>query len=202
MSTSSSSTSNAAVAATDAPTEPGISPTVTHYQQLATEFCKQLDAIAAIVPKLELTHASTAKSIRSRLNVPMEFLATAIAVVDQVPELQSVNRLDVASARDALQFIEAFRPVADKVAAFYKSVTSTIATRQSDLAFASLQTYAIAKGLARDVNSAHIAAHVANLKRDLGRRGPAKSSTKAAKQLPPPTLPPPPVFNGGGVMTT
>ena len=82
------------------PTEPGISPTVTHYQQLATEFCKQLDAIA-------------------------------VAVVDQVPELQSVNRLDVAAARDKLQYIEAFRPVADKLAVLYKSMTSALAVQQS-----------------------------------------------------------------------
>lgn len=200
MSTSSSSSSsNAAVAAADVPTEPGISPTVTHYQQLANEFCKQLDAIAAGIPRLELMHASTAKSIRSRLNVPMEFLATAIAVVDQVPELQNVNRLDVAAARDALQFIEAFRPVADKVTALFKSVTSTIATHQAGLAADSLQIYSIAKGLARDVNSAHIAAHVANLKRDLGRRGRPKGSTKVAK-LPP--ILPLPKAKGGGLLTT
>ena len=70
--------------------------------------------------------------------------------------------------------------------------------QQSGLADGSLQTYAIAKGLARDVNSAHIAAHVANLKRDLGRRGRLKGSTKAAKQMPPPLLPLPKAAKGGG----
>jgi hypothetical protein len=197
----SNSSNNRTVAAGDASAEPGISPTVTHYQQLATEVCKQLDVIAASVPRLELKHPSVAKSTNSLLNVPMEFLATAIAVVDQVPELQNVNRLDVAAARDALQFIQAFRPVADKVAALFKSVTSTINTQQAGLAVDSLQTYAIAKGLARDVKSAHIASHVANLKRDLGRRGRPKGSTKAAK-LPPPILPLPKASTGGGVLTT
>lgn len=194
-------TSTAAVAAGDASTGPGISPTVTHYQQLATEFCKQLDIVAASVPRLELMHPSTAKSIRSLLNVPMEFLATAVAVVDQVPELQGINRLDVAAARDALQFIEAFRPVADRVDVLFKSVKSTIASFQSGLAGGALQTYAIAKGLARDKSSAHIGVHVANLKRDLGRRGRPKASTKAAK-LPPPILPLPKAFKEGGVTTT
>ncbi|HKS25118.1 MAG TPA: hypothetical protein VJZ76_20150 [Thermoanaerobaculia bacterium] len=198
---SSSSTRTAAVAAADASTEPGISPTVTHYQQLATEFCKQLDAIAAIIPNLELTHASTAKLVRSRLNVPMEFIATAVAVVDQVPELQSTNRLDVVAARDALQFIEAFRPVADKVVAFSKSLTDTIDKSQAGLAANSLQAYAIAKALARDVNSASVAAHVANMKRDLGRRGRPKGSTTKAVKLPPPFLPLPNAIKEGGMTT-
>jgi hypothetical protein len=193
-------TSTAAVAAGDASTGPGISPTVTHYQQIATEFCKQLDVIVASIPRLELKHPSVAKSTNALLNVPMEFLATAVAVVDQVPELQSANRLDAVAGRDALQYIEAFRPVADKVEVLRKSVNSTIATLQSGLAGGALQTYAIAKGLARDKNSAHIGVHVANLKRDLGRRGRPKGSTKAAKL--PPILPLPKAFKEGGVTTT
>jgi len=185
-------TVNRAVTADAAAAEPGAASSLTRYQQLAAEFCKQLDEIAATIPKLELTHASTAKFVRSHLNIPTEFLATAIAVVEQVPELLSVNRLDIASARDTLQFIEAFRPVADKVVSVAKSLSDTISARKATLAADALQIYSIAKGLSRDPNSAHIAAMVANLKRDLGRRGRTKGSTNAAKVppfLPLPTLP-------------
>jgi len=173
-------------AAADVPADPTTTPTptVTHYQQLAADFAKALDEISAIIPRLELTHASTAKFVRSHLNVPIEFLATAIAVVEQVPALQHADKLDVEAARDTLQFIDAFRPIADKVNAFAKSLNDTMASRRATLAADSLQVYAIAKGLARDPNSANVAALVANLKRDLGRRGRPKGSVTAAKTPP------------------
>jgi hypothetical protein len=82
----------------------------------------ELDQIAAIIPKLEAQHVSTVKFVRAHLNVPVEFLATVIAAVEQTPELQGVNKLDVSAARDTLQFIEAFRPVLDKVAAFARNL--------------------------------------------------------------------------------
>jgi len=165
-------------------------PTVTYYQQLADRFTKALDEIAAIIPKLEASHAATAPFVRSHLNVRMEFLATAIAAVEQVPELQGVNKLDVTAARDTLQFIEAFRPVQDKVTAFASSLKFTLASRKASLVADSLQIYSIAKGVARDPGSADAASHVANLKRDLGRRGRGKGST-----VPPST---PPSAPGGG----
>jgi hypothetical protein len=45
---------------------------------------------------------------------------------------------------------------------------------------ASLQIYAIAKGVARDPGAAAVASHVSNLRRDLGHRGRVKSAAKAA----------------------
>lgn len=170
--------------ATPDPTVP--SPTVTHYQQLADDFSKALDEIAAIIPKLEATHPATANFVRSHVNVPTEFLATAIAAVDQTPELQGVNKLDVTVARDTLQFIEAFRPVQDKVTAFAHSLKFTMASRKASLAADALQIYDIAKGVARDPGAAGVASLVQNLKRDLGRRGRKKSAAAAAKQPAPP----------------
>lgn len=160
-------------------------PTVTHYQQLADEFSKALDDIAAIIPKLEAQHPATANFVRSHLNVPTEFLATAIAAVEQTPELQGVNKLDVTAARDTLQFIEAFRPVQDKVTAFANSLKFTMASRKASLAADSLQIYSIAKGIARDPGAAAVASLVSNLKRDLGRRGRAKGSAAAVRPIAP-----------------
>jgi hypothetical protein len=177
--------SQAAVAAGAADPSTTPSPTVTHYQQLAADFSKALDEISALIPQLELTHASTAKFVRAHLNVPMEFLATAVAVVEQVPALVHAGKLDVEAARDTLQFIDAFRPIADKVNAFAKSLNDTMNSRRATLAADSLQIYAIAKGLARDPNSAKVGALVANLKRDLGRRGRPKATTATTAKKPP-----------------
>lgn len=184
MATSRNTTPAAAVEPTDGttpPEGPG-TPTVTHYQQLAAEFSAELDEIAAIIPKLEAQHVSTANFVRSHLNVPTEFLATVIAAVEQTVELQGVKKLDVATARDTLQFIEAFRPVLDKVTAFARNLQYTMNSRKASLAADALQIYDIAKGIARDPNSAAVASLVANMKRDLGRRGRPKATTLAARK--------------------
>lgn len=180
MATTKANTADATAAATPPDgTTPlavdGASPTVTHYQQIAAEFMAALDQIALIIPKLEAVHVSTANLVRSRLNVPNEFLATVTAAVEQTPELQAVKKLDVNEARDTLQFLEAFRPVRDKVDAFAKNLKHTMDSRKATLATQSLQVYDIAKGVARDPNSATVASLVANMKRDLGRRGRPKT---------------------------
>jgi hypothetical protein len=180
MATTRATTSNATAAAVppDGNTLPTVdtpTPTITHYQQVAAEFMSALDEIAQIIPKLEAIHVSTANLVRSRLNVPNEFLATVTAAVEQVPELQAIQKLDVNAARDTIQFLEAFRPVRDKVDAFAKNLKYTMDSRKAKLATDSLLTYDVAKGLARDPNSATIASLVANMKRDLGRRGRPKT---------------------------
>ena len=181
MATTRATTSNATAAAEPPDgtvTPPAVetpTPTITHYQQVAAEFMSALDEIAKIIPKLEAIHVSTANLVRSRLNVPNEFLATVTAAVEQVTELQAINKLDVNAARDTLQFLEAFRPVRDKVDAFAKNLKYTMDSRKAKLATDSLLTYDVAKGLARDPNSATIASLVANMKRDLGRRGRPKT---------------------------
>lgn len=172
--------SNATAAAeppdgTTPPTTEPPGPTVTRYQQLAAEFTAALDEIATIIPKLEAAHISTANFVRSHLNVPIEFLATVTAAVDQTAELQGVRKLDVNAARDTLQFLDAFRPVLDKVTAFAKNLQFTMNSRKASLASDALQIYVIAKGIARDPNSATVASLVQNMKRDLGRRGRPKT---------------------------
>lgn len=167
--------------------ESGPAPTVTHYQQLADDFSKALDQIVQNIPALEITHPATANFVRSHLNVPTEFLATAIAAVEQTPALQHLNKLDVAASRDTLQFIEAFRPIQDKITALASSLKFTMSSRKALLAADALQVYDIAKGIARDPGAAAVHSLVANLKRDLGRRGRTKGSVAAARQ---PAAPP------------
>ena len=173
------------------PTAATATPTITFYKQLADEFMKELDEIAPIIPQLEAAHISTVNFVRSHLNVPIEFLATAIAAVEQTPALQAVNKLDVLAGRDTLQFIEAFRPVLDKVSAFTNALKFTIASRKASLAADSLQIYDIAKGLARDPGSAAIASVVANMKRDLGKRGRPKIAAALRKAASAVTTAPP-----------
>jgi len=177
---------------------PAPTPTKTFYQTQAQSFMQALDEMAKVIPNLENTHPATAQFVRSHLNVSLEFLAGVIAAVEQSPELQSVNKMDVVAARDALQFIEAFQQVLDKLNAFARALKDTMNTRRANLTADALQIYAIAKGVARDPGASKMAVHVSNLRRKLGRRGRPADASKAETPSPAPS--PSPVFPPGGVV--
>lgn len=146
--------------------------TITRYQQLATEFMSGLDTLAAIIPKLEVKHVTTANLVKAHQNIPNPFLASTVAAVEQSGELQVLKKLDVPSSRDTLQFIEAFRTVADKLNGVAQSLEFTLRSRKATLAVAALKIYDLAKSISRDPGSAGMALHVANMKRDLNRQRP------------------------------
>ncbi|HEU4887044.1 MAG TPA: hypothetical protein VFV49_04095 [Thermoanaerobaculia bacterium] len=148
--------------------------TVTFYQQLAAHFSAVLDEITAALPQLKPALVTTPQFVRTHLNIPLVFLGSAIASVEQLPELQAVKKLDPLEARDTLQLIEAFRPLRDKVAAFEIDLANVLNARQAALAVGALNTYDMVKSLARDPNNAPVAASLATLKRDLGRSGPRR----------------------------
>jgi hypothetical protein len=162
-----------------------VTPTVTHYQQLADSVMKALDDLSGNIPQLVASHTSTEKFVRTHVNVSVAFLGTAITVVEQTPELQAVKKLDVTVGRDTLQFIEAFRPVLDKFLATAENLRFTMMSRKAALVIEALQVYDLAKGLVRDPSSAALIPLVDNMSRDLGRRGrtpsPAVLVKRAAK---------------------
>jgi hypothetical protein len=131
-----------------------------------------LDTLVTAIPKLEVEHVTTANLVKSHQSIPKPFLASTVAAVEQSTELQVLKKLDVPSSRDTLQFIEAFRTVADKLNAVAHSLEFTIRSRKAALAVTALQIYDIAKGISRDPSSAGLAVHVANMKRDLNRQRP------------------------------
>ena len=155
-------------------------PTVTHHQKSASEFIAALDQIASTIPALDVSQISPADLVAGRQSVPMKFIETVIWALEQVPELLASGRLDPAVARDAMQFLEAFRSVDDKVMAFRRQLRAAMKSKKSSLVLAALNVYSIAQSFARD--NPVIAAHVANMKRDLGRRGGNSLKLRKAKK--------------------
>jgi hypothetical protein len=150
--------------------ETDIGATITAALARADEFLKSLDALAALLPRMEAPHPLTVDFVRGHASVPLAFLYTALAAVEQRPMLQQLGKFDITSARATLQLIEAFRPVLDRLFAFAEKVRFTLDSRRSTLAADSLQAYAILKGMARDAGGADDVVVVANLKRDLNRK--------------------------------
>jgi hypothetical protein len=170
-------------------------PTLTHYDQLAAQLSASVGGLIAQIPRFESTHATTAGFVKTNKQFPADFIATVLAAVEANPELQRLEKFDVTEARDTLQFIEAFRPLVDQVDALARDLKFTIDARKAKVAADGLQIYAIAKGIARDPSSAVVAAHVRNMKRDLGRSRPkARTVTPAT---PPPRSPATPPPTGG-----
>src|ERR1700682_3626152 len=191
----------AAVAAATDPTT--LSPTVTHYQQLADEFLKTLDTLAATLPIFEASHVTTFKFVRGKLNVPLQFLASAVAAVEQAPDLQAMKKLDTTQARDTLQFLDAFRTVVDKVTSFANALQFTMNARRAGLAADALQIYGIAKEAMRDPAAALVTGpHVVSMQRDLKRKGiggkPSKRKPTPAPTPPTTTPAPPPAPHPAG----
>ncbi|HSY49112.1 MAG TPA: hypothetical protein VLC46_09900 [Thermoanaerobaculia bacterium] len=176
-------------------------PTITHYQQIAENLAKAIDDMLAIIPTFVEAHPDTKAFVNRHLNVPLQFIATAVAAVEANPTLQGTSSFDVTEARDALQFIDAFRPMEDKLRDAMQNLGFSMDSRKANAAIGALQVYAIAKGVARSPLSTTVAAHVSNLRRDLGRVG--KAGRKKATQTPgtPAPVPavPKPAASGGPI---
>ena len=165
--------------------------TVTYYQQLVAHFFSVLDEITAALPRPDSTQqVRTPGFIRTHLNIPLVFLGSSLDAVEQLPELQAVNKVDPLEGRDTLQLIEAFRPLRNRVAAFELYLDNVLDARQVTLAVGALDTYDLVKSLARDKTNAPVAAANATLKRDLGRSGP---KTKKVVVTPVPAPAPVPI---------
>jgi hypothetical protein len=168
------------ITVTTQPTVDPQTPTLTHYQELAAELMSVFDQLAVIIPKLEEAEASATLSVaRSRQNVPDAFCATAINAVEQVPEVGGAKKLNTELSRNRLQFLEAFRPVDDKLAAFSRRMRHALRTTKSLLAADTLHAYRIFKSHASDNKSPLVQAHADAMKRDLGRRGSTKAEREA-----------------------
>ena len=166
-----------------APGQEPVTPTTTHYQEVAKQFLDAFIAAIAQIPMLEEKHATTAQFVQTHSGFPNDFVSTVLTSVEKDPQLQVINKFDVVEARDTLQYLDAFRSVIDQVEFFLTNLKFSCATRKAKAVFQGLQVYAVAKGLGRDASSASVASLAKIMKRDLGRPGrPLKK-----KEVPPPT---------------
>lgn len=173
------------MAAITVTTQPPVDPetsTQTYYQQLVDDFMTVFDQLLAIIPKLEAAEALTAKSVLANLGVKEAFCASAIAAVEQLPEMESVRAAHAERWRNRLQFIEAFRPLGDKVISFEKILRHALRAMKSSLATELLQMYRIIRGHASGGKNPAAQAHVDAMKRDLGRRTSTKAERAARRE--------------------
>jgi hypothetical protein len=164
-------------------TEPAVDsqvPTITHYQQVAAEFLKALDQITATVPQIE--EAETGPKInRGHLGVSDAFCVASVNAIEQLPQVQASKKIDPVAVRNKLQYLEAFRPIADTIAAVAKRVDYTLMFLKSAVVEDAYQIYRITKGFAGDKRSPLVQAHAATMKAALNRRGGTKQQREERK---------------------
>lgn len=152
-------------------------PTVTNADRMADAVLELLAAIRERIPELETPHPKTAGHVRGARTVSKEAIRSMIAAVEQRPELKALNTFDVDEAHATLQFNAAMRPVVDEIQGLLRSVTYTMESRKARVVAQLLQTYEIAKGLARSLDANWLVPHIEFVRRDLGRRnGSSKKS--------------------------
>src|SRR5258708_25171681 len=87
------------------------SPTVTYYQQVASEIVATIEAALARMPRLQIAHPAKARYLRFRQRFYSPVLITTAAVaVESNPELQDINLLDAEAGRSHLQDGRALSP--------------------------------------------------------------------------------------------
>src|ERR1051326_2014349 len=104
-----------------------VPPTLTRYQQIATELFADLQTIRGKLPELEAPHPETTRSVTSTRRGPRAVVDTMVGQVQQIPEYQSANRLDVPNSQNSLQLVDGIRPFADAPRVLLSAGDKTVA---------------------------------------------------------------------------
>ncbi len=156
-------------------------PTLTHYVEMAADLMGAIDVFGAIIPKLDESETADAQQVRKNLNVPDVFCFTTINAAEQLPELETSKKLFADKNRNRLQYLEAFRPLKDKVDALSRRLKHGLRANKSALATDSLEIYRVAQALAKDTRNPALTAQVAAMKRDLAKKAATKAQRDARK---------------------
>src|SRR5579884_3409284 len=146
----------------------------------ARDLMQELRDLQAKVPGYTPEPNEGRKSqIRIKAALPNEFLIAASTAVDSSSALKSATQFDSDAVRKAVEFTQAFEPLADEMEASARAVRHTIALVRASAANDALQAYDIAKGLARKPEGAGLASHIGDMRRTLGRTGRRRKSNGA-----------------------
>ena len=163
----------------------------THYEEIANTLMQQLDQIAVAIPKLETGDRSgTVRFVRGHLNIPDDFLTTAVAALQQTQALQGTQLFDAAESRDTLQYLQAFQLFFNKLNSLRNIMAYTLWSKKASLATDALRIYGISKQIALKPGNIATAEHVSIMKQNLGKRGPKKASKQDGSDPKPPVTPP------------
>jgi hypothetical protein len=137
--------------------------------EVATKIVAALDVIAALIPDLRTPHPRTARKVRGARTVSREAVASIVAMVESSHALQEMNLLDTARGHEVLELDDNFRILDERLERLRAQVRYTVEARWAELVSKSMDAYYMANRLAKDPRYADLAAHLATIRRHLGR---------------------------------
>jgi len=136
-----------------------VTPSPTLYGELARDLMADLDRFSANVPGFN-DETVKPEFVRRKRRIPRPFVQRAVGALFGSNELLAVEVLDAAETMDDQQYLDAMKPVEQKLFAVYKRVRFTNQVREARLARKAQQIYGVAKELARDRETSTIKVHV------------------------------------------
>jgi len=159
------------------------------HSEAAQQRVQELRRWRELIPHF-VTPESTDESRRliAAASVPPEFIElTNVAVANQTALVRG-DGATPAETRDLVSYADAYDPLADELEAFAQFLRHSTRTARNLAGTEALNRYAIARRLAKQRKTAHLAPHVADMRRALGRSRPTspeaaaqKAAAKAAK---------------------
>ena len=164
------------------------------HSDAAQAFVDQLRRMRETIPHFAIpTLKSGRRTLNSLTSLPAAFIELTAMARTNNGALVRGGATTPAETRDLIAYGEAYSPVADELEAFAQFIRYSIAAARAKAADEALNTYALARRLARRAAHADLAPHVADMRRALGNRGRRSKAASAAskKQQPAPVTTPP-----------
>lgn len=173
----------AIITVTTEPVQDPQAPTPTHYQTVSGALIAALDSFSSIIPRADEAEVSDAKQVRRNLNVPDAFCFAAISAAEQLPELDTAKQMYAERGRIRLQYLEAIRPLYDKLLAVTVTVGHDLRANKSAVARDSLEIYRLVTAQKKSSRNPALLAAAGTLKNSLGRKGLTKAERDERKKL-------------------
>ena len=159
------------------------------HSEAAQQRAQELRRWRELIPHF-VTPESTDESRRlsAAASVSSEFIELTNMVVANQTALERTDGATPAEVRDLVSYADAYDPLADELEACAQFLRHSTRTARNLVGTEALNRYALARRLARQRKTAHLAPHVADMRRALGRSRPTspeaaaqKAAAKAAK---------------------
>ena len=147
-------------------------PTQQSYAESAQERIAEIRAMRQVIPNLVIPETKDARrKLSPAASVPPQFVELAsVAVVNNASLVRASNQ-DLAQDADLKLYAEAYGPVADELEALASFISHSVTKAKNKVGTGALTTYALAKRLAKQPETADLIPHVDDMSKALGRKG-------------------------------
>lgn len=158
--------------------------TPTPHSEAAATLVNQLRALMTTISGFGFVTKTQRRRLNASAAVPDAFLLQVAQALDASTEFATAARVQGVDLRDAVNFSNAFAPVATELQLFARGLLETIAVRRSDAGDRALRAYNVAKSFDRPSQRALLVPHLRDIKSSL-KRGRRKASTTLPEPPPP-----------------